>query len=245
MSSYYNENDPFAAAWLRELIKAGLIADGEVDERCITEVATDDVRGFTQCHWFAGIGGWSCALRLARWPDDRPVWTGSCPCQPFSSASNRHNKRADDAKHLWPALSRLITTRTPKCVFGEQIAQAGDWFGEVCADLENGGYEIGASIFPAVALGYDHVRARLYFVGHAHRDRESIVSGDGQKMDRLPRRRRVATRVVQSHGLPSRMALLRGFGNAIIPACAAAFIEAYMSLDQPAGRAIAARMEHK
>jgi len=31
MSAYYNEFDPKAAAWLRELIKAGRIAPGEVD----------------------------------------------------------------------------------------------------------------------------------------------------------------------------------------------------------------------
>src|SRR5688500_9451212 len=85
-ASYYNEIDPFAAAWLRELIKAGLIADGDVDERSIADVSADDVRGHTQAHFFAGIGGWSYALRLAGWDDARPVRTGSCPCQPFSSA---------------------------------------------------------------------------------------------------------------------------------------------------------------
>ena len=86
MSAYYNEHDPFAAAWLRELIADGLIADGEVDERDIQTLDPADLAGYTQCHFFAGIGGWSLALRLAGWPDDRPVWTGSCPCQPFSSA---------------------------------------------------------------------------------------------------------------------------------------------------------------
>ena len=86
MSAYYNEIDPFAAQWLRELIKAGHIALGEVDTRSIENVAADDLAGFTQCHFFAGIGTWSYALRCAGWPDDRPVWTGSCPCQPFSSA---------------------------------------------------------------------------------------------------------------------------------------------------------------
>ncbi len=173
MSAYYNENDKFAAAWLRELIKAGLIADGEVDERSIADVTADDVRGFTQCHFFAGIGGWSYALRLAGWPDDREVWTGSCPCQPFSSASNRHNTRTDDPKHLWPSFGRLIVAGAPPVVFGEQIAQAGDWFAEVCADLENSGYEIGAAVLPAVAVGCDHARARLYFIGDSHRDGES------------------------------------------------------------------------
>jgi site-specific DNA-cytosine methylase len=80
MAVYYNENDPRAAAWLRELIKMDLIAPGDVDERSIEDVTPADVKGYTQCHWFAGIGIWSYALRLAGWPDDRPAWTGSCPC---------------------------------------------------------------------------------------------------------------------------------------------------------------------
>jgi len=86
LTAYYNEIDPFAAEWLRQLIKDGLIADGEVDERSIEDVTPNELAGFTQCHFFAGIGGWSYALRLAGWPDDQPVWTGSCPCQPFSTA---------------------------------------------------------------------------------------------------------------------------------------------------------------
>lgn len=81
-SAYYNENDPFAAAWLRRLIEAGEIAPGVVDERSIVDVQPQDLSSYTQCHFFAGIGGWSLALRFAGWPDDRPVWTGSCPCQP-------------------------------------------------------------------------------------------------------------------------------------------------------------------
>jgi DNA (cytosine-5)-methyltransferase 1 len=80
MTAYYNELDPFAAAWLRNLIAAGLIPQGEVDERSIEDVTPNDLAGFRQCHFFAGIGGWPLALRLAGWPDERPVWTGSCPC---------------------------------------------------------------------------------------------------------------------------------------------------------------------
>lgn len=89
MIAYYNDNDKQVCAWLRELIKAGLIADGEVDDRSILDVEATDLAGFTQCHFFAGIGGWSYALRLAGWPDERPVWTGSPPCQPFSVAGRR------------------------------------------------------------------------------------------------------------------------------------------------------------
>lgn len=96
MTAYYNEIDPFAANWLRNLSDAGLIAKGVVDERSIVDVTPADLVGFTQCHFFAGIGGWSYALRLAGWPDEREVWTGSCPCQPFSTAGARETRFALD-----------------------------------------------------------------------------------------------------------------------------------------------------
>lgn len=120
MSAYYNEIEPKAAAWLRELIKEGHIADGVVDERNIKDVRPDELFGFTQCHFFAGIGVWSHALRLAGWPDDRPVWTGSLPCQPFSSAGKR--KGTQDERHLWPIFHELIEECGPRTVMGEQVA---------------------------------------------------------------------------------------------------------------------------
>lgn len=85
-ASYYNEWDASAAAWLRELINNKLIPYGYVDERSITEVTPSDLEGFTQCHFFAGIGGWPLALQLAGIPASTQLWTGSPPCQPFSVA---------------------------------------------------------------------------------------------------------------------------------------------------------------
>lgn len=137
MSAYYNEFDPFAAAWLRELIKGGHIAPGDVDERSITEVKSDELKGYTQCHFFAGIGGWSHALRLAGWADDAPVWTGSCPCQPFSTAGNQKGKA--DERHLWPVWFELIKAVQPATIFGEQVASAigHGWLDDVAEDLES------------------------------------------------------------------------------------------------------------
>ena len=103
-----NEIDPYCAEWLRKLMKLGFIAEGEVDERSITDVQPNDLQGFAQCHFFAGIGGWSYALRLAGWPDDRAVWTGSRPCQPLSCAGQR--KGHADQRHLWPA---FLLTASP------------------------------------------------------------------------------------------------------------------------------------
>src|SRR5262245_20693716 len=138
MAAYYNENDKYAAQWLRNLVAAGHIAPGDVDERSIVDVSPDDLRGYPQCHFFAGIGGWSYALRLAGWGDDRPVWTVSCPCQAHSSAS-RGRKVAPD---LWPSWRDLIIACQPATIFGEQADEAGTWLDVVCDDLERNNYTV-------------------------------------------------------------------------------------------------------
>lgn len=181
-SAYYNEIDPFAAQWLRNLIAAGHIAPGEVDERSIEDVTPDDLRGFTQCHFFAGIGVWSHSLRLAGWPDDKPVWTGSCPCQPFSAAGKGDGFA--DERHLWPAFHHLISERRPQHVFGEQVAagNANAWFDLVQADLEGVGYAFGLVPFTSAGIGAPHIRERAYWVAHANSgicDRSGNIRASG------------------------------------------------------------------
>lgn len=175
--NYYNEFNPKAAAALRGLIADGFIPKGIVDERSITEVQPGDLQGFTQCHFFAGIGGWSLALHLAEWPADRPVWTGSCPCQPFSSAGKQKGKA--DERHLWPVWARLISECKPATIFGEQVstAIAHGWFDDVADDLESQGYAVGAAVLPACSVGAPHKRDRLWFVADCYEqrcDREQI-----------------------------------------------------------------------
>ena len=169
MAIYYNENDSFAAAWLRNLIAGGHIAPGDVDERSIVDVEPDDLGGYTQHHFFAGIGGWSYALRLAGWDDACPVWTGSCPCQPFSGAGKR--KAGADDRHLWPMWFRLIRECRPERVFGEQVEGASGlgWWDRVSADLEAEGYAVGAAVLGAHSVGAPHIRQRLYWVADAQR----------------------------------------------------------------------------
>jgi len=165
VTAYYNEIDPKAAAWLRELIARNLIAPGDVDERSISDVKPDDLRGYTQCHFFAGIGVWSHALQNAGWPDDRPVWTGSCPCQPFSSAGKR--KGTSDERHLWPHWFWLISQCHPVEVFGEQVASKDGraWFDTVQTDMEALGFAVGAADLCAAGVGAPHIRQRLWFYG--------------------------------------------------------------------------------
>lgn len=166
--AYYNENDPYAAQWLKNLIARGLIAPGDVDDRSITEVHPDDLRGYQQCHFFAGIAGWSLALRLAGWPDNRPVWSGSAPCQPFSAAGQQRGFA--DERHLWPAFFRLISECRPATVIGEQVASGGGlaWLDHVFADLEDADYAVAAADLCAAGIGAPHIRQRLYWVAHAH-----------------------------------------------------------------------------
>lgn len=247
MSAYYNEHDPFAAEWLRGLIRAGLIAPGHVDERDIRDVQPSDLAGYVQCHFFAGIGGWSAALRLAGWDDARPVWTGSCPCQPWSGANvwQGGGRGPKDSRDLWPDFRRLIAECRPPALFGEQVADAirWGWLDRAFVDLEGEGYACGAAVLPASAVGADHQRRRLYFVADAdssgregYQPLECVplpasssrpVNGDalagarhalaGDYSDLLP---------CDGLSVVMERRALRGYGNAIVPQVAAEFVRA-------------------
>jgi len=173
----YNEIEPYAAEWLQNLIAQGSIADGRVDTRSVADLLPADVAGAGQRHFFAGIGVWSLALRLAGWPDDLAVWTGSCPCQPFSQAG-RGRGFADD-RHLWLEWFRLIEECRPAVVLGEQVASKDGlaWFDAVRADLEGAGYAVGAADLCAAGVGAPHIRQRLYFCAVADDDdaRRSVI----------------------------------------------------------------------
>lgn len=296
MSTLYNENDDFAASWLEELAQHDHIAQGTVDRRSITELSAADVAGHGQRHFFAGIGGWSLALRLAGVPDDADIWTGSCPCQPFSDAGKGGG--TSDPRHLWPTWFALIRECRPPVIFGEQVASRDGlvWLDLVFADLERCGYAVGAADLCAAGVGAPHIRQRLFFVAYAHGEPGGlqlqprqpgraepeagrrgedggVVDTAGQRRERramrgrkardrrqLPGRASVVVadaaeprlevvgapwsdcdwlpcqdgvfRPVEpgtfplAHGVPGRVGTLRGYGNAIVPQVAAAFIRA-------------------
>ncbi|HFS1363929.1 TPA: DNA cytosine methyltransferase [Raoultella ornithinolytica] len=188
MVAYYNEVDPHAVQHLCNLIDAGHIAPGVVDTRSIEDVTPNDIKGFNQCHFFAGIGGWSLALRRAGWSDSRPAWTASCPCQPFSQAGK--GLGFADERHLWPSAHWLVGQRRPVVVFGEQSgsADANDWIDLVQNDLESMGYAFGAVAFPSASVGAPHQRDRAYWVADADRQQwercgEFQPTGGGKPSD--------------------------------------------------------------
>ncbi len=240
MSAYYNENDQYAAVWLRELIKQRLIADGEVDERSICDVRADDLAGFTQCHFFAGIGGWSCALRLAGWPDSEPVWTGSCPCQPFSSVGK--GLGFNDERHLWPAWFNLIEKCRPSILLGEQVASktALAWLDVVFDNLESAQYACAAADLCAAGVAADQIRQRLWWM--AHIDGARCANAQGWAGQTTETGRAIAAAFIEVSGVSRRIPspgfrpvvdgvhgrppIVRGYGNAIVPQVAAEFIKA-------------------
>lgn len=252
MTAYYNEIDPYAAQWLRNLIAAGHIAPGIVDERSIEDVTPTDLTGFTQCHFFAGVGVWSLALRKAGWSDDRPVWTGSCPCQPFSTAGKGDG--FTDERHLWPSFGWLIKQRKPAVVFGEQVASATEWLSRVQCDLEALDYAFGAMPLQAASAGAFHLRDRIYFVADACGEglakrvsepgvlREVAGASEGQDTSDAPSPGQAwfngpdgKKRPIEPSIRPlvdesaSRVGRLRAYGNGLDAKAAEAFIAAYLA----------------
>jgi DNA (cytosine-5)-methyltransferase 1 len=237
----YNDIEPYVCEWVENLCAAGELPAGDVWCESIKELDHERLRPYTQAHFFNGIGGWPLALKLAGWPPARPVWTGSCPCQPFSQAGK--GQGADDPRHLWPDWFALIRDCRPPAIFGEQVAgSAGrDWLAAIRSDLEALGYAVGAACLPAASVGAPHSRHRIFW-GAALPD----AKGGGRIGGRLPARPwlkdefeglvqatlRVSVRAGKSDavsdGLPRRMEQVRAYGNAIVPQVAAVFIQAFM-----------------
>jgi DNA (cytosine-5)-methyltransferase 1 len=177
---YYNEIDLGARRWLRELMRDGLIPDGFIDNRPIQEVRADELlrEGFTQCHFFAGIGGWPLALELAGWPEGRPVWTGSCPCQPFSDSGERMGFA--DPRHLFPTFRRLIARCQPPVIYGEQVASSlgREWLARVRLEMASLGYATRGADLCSAGVTAPNIRQRLYWVADTTSSRPDS-SGQG------------------------------------------------------------------
>lgn len=247
--AYYNEIDPYAVEWLRTLIKEGHIAPGIVDDRSIEDVTPNDLEGFNQCHFFAGIGIWSLSLKQAGWPDEQPVWTGSCPCQPFSQAGKKVGFA--DQRHLWPALHWLIKQCQPDVIFGEQVPSKDglSWFDVVQSDMEGEDYSCGGAVLCAAGAGLPHIRQRLFWVANANSRRipgfqpTTNLSQVGQRWScsKMDLQQILDSPFLQGDSWPqpllrsmddgytTRVGRLRAYGNAISPYVAKEFIESYLS----------------
>jgi len=232
MKAYYNEINSFCAEWLRNLMNSSLIVEGDIDTRKVQEIDPEDLVHYQQVHLFAGIGIWSHAARLAGIRDDLPIWTGSCPCQPFSTSGKQ--KGFDDERHLWPSFYRLVKARRPFLIFGEQVASklGEQWLETITVDLDKEGYVVGSSILCASAYGYP-ARKRIYFA--AYSDRNSERNGSlNAKMASISKTKKLASfswrdlrRVGKAcYGNRTKMGRLRAYGNSLNVPSASSFIQA-------------------
>lgn len=202
-----------------------------------------------------GGGLWSVAARLAGWADDRPLWTGSCPCQPHSIAAADKRRKFEDSRDLWPAWFRLATILRPIAIAGEQVDDNAAWLDRMHDDLEGAGYRVGTLDLPTCAVDAPTLRMRSFFVADANgaglgepgrpvamapqhfpAQRDGGISrfGRHRTTGELGRTRRVEPGVrLLSNDVPGRVALIRVGGNAINPVLAAAFLEAYMAEVRP------------
>jgi DNA (cytosine-5)-methyltransferase 1 len=112
------------------------------------------------------------------------VLTGGFPCQPYSKAGKRRGK--EDERHLWPEMLRVIREIKPRYVVGENVRGLITWnaglvFDEVCADLENLGYQIAPFIIPASAVNAPHQRERIWFVAYSDSDGFNQCNSEHEK----------------------------------------------------------------
>lgn len=243
MKAFYNEIDRFCCDWLQNLMDAGLITPGKIDDRSIHDVRPDDVAGFERVHFFAGIGGWEHAFNLVGWRG--PGWSASLPCQPYSVGSVAHGgaKGQRDDRHLLPVFTPLVAKCRPPIIFGEQVASAlkWGWLDEAFGALEDCDYACAAAIVPALAAGARHERKRICWVAHAsgqgrsgHQQIQRISLAEAEAFaiygDPLAGARRALdgdfSGLLPCDGLSVVMErhAVKGFGNAIVPPLVAAFI---------------------
>jgi DNA (cytosine-5)-methyltransferase 1 len=232
----YTDADPAACAWLGELVRQGHLVGGRVLPRDIHHLRGSDLDGYRRVHLFAGLGGWELALQLAAWPDDLPIWTGSCPCQPFSAAGR--GRGADDPRHLWPEMRRLVAECRPPIVAGEQVASPAGraWLAVVRADLEALGYRVGAADLCAAGVGAPHIRQRLFWVA----ERVADADGEGRALSGRSR----AGRGAGSRHRGAAGGLVQPDGAGSQPGRPAAAADGHGRAAEPAGRGDRAGADH-
>lgn len=237
--NYYNDNDRKKTAWLRALIADGIIPAGDVDERPIQEVHASDLIGYTQHHFFAGIGGWSLAFQLANIGEDEEAASCSCPCQPFSQTGKRLGNA--DPRHLFPQFHRLAREARFPRVFGEQVASKDGriWVERVRAEMEDLGYTFEWVDLCAAGVSAPQLRQRIYWVAYANSARPQGRNLDWNRRCQWSpwangvgvrgssgRTRRIEPGIFPvANGFSDRVAVIEAAGDAIVAVLASEFIQ--------------------
>lgn len=148
---------------------------------------------------------------------------GGYPCQPFSVAGRQQG--ANDPRHLWPEMRRLLREIRPRWIVCENVAghiELG--LDDVLADLEASGYAATTFVIPACAVGAPHRRDRVWIVAHAaglglaravgsqSRQPTQTLSAGSLRWD-LP----TPFTVGSDDGIPFRVERTQALGNAVVP----------------------------
>lgn len=135
---------------------------------------------------YSEIEAFACANLVAKMEagllDAAPIWTdiktfptdgffekvhliaGGYPCQPFSTAGQR--KGADDSRHLWPHIRRIVNAIRPLYVFWENVeGHVSLGLSSVISDMEEDGYATTWGIFSAAECRAPHQRKRVFIIG--------------------------------------------------------------------------------
>lgn len=106
---------------------------------------------------------------------------GGYPCQPFSLAGERRG--AEDDRHLWPEMFRLVQELRPTWVIGENVAgHITMGLDQVFSDLERENYTARPFVIPACAVDAPHRRDRVWTIAHANSQGKSNGSLNEQWM---------------------------------------------------------------
>lgn len=160
--------------------------------------------------------------------------TGGYPCQPFSVVGKR--KGAEDDRHLWPEMRRVIAQAKPRWVVAENVAgHITMGLDDVLSDLERDNYTAWAVVIPAAAVGALHKRERVWVVANSNdrNDKSSKVAGSELRAEIEKQRangdacssswgidRWAAVKPgvpIVADGIPGRVDRFRAAGNAIVP----------------------------
>lgn len=189
MSVYYNDNNHFCAQVLRINIQRGLLPEGTIDERSITEIHASDFVGYNQVHLFAGIGGFPYGLALAGFPQSIRVLTGGFPCQDISKAGKGAGLKGEKSG-LWSEMYRLILEaidcdcRFDYILIENVSALTGRGLADILTDLAKAGYDAEWFCLRASDAGAPHARERIFLVvytsGTGWRKRDLATIADHQ-----------------------------------------------------------------
>jgi DNA (cytosine-5)-methyltransferase 1 len=128
--------------------------------------------------------------------DPAPVWTdlksfdgtdwrgavdliaAGYPCQPFSHAGKR--KGADDPRHLWPDVARVIRETQPRALVLENVqGHITKGLQEVLEEITELGFDAEWGVYSAAQAGLPHRRNRLFILAYSRSGGLEVLRGSG------------------------------------------------------------------